>query len=153
MKWLITVDGYVCSSCWNTLFWRTDVLTKHGALQQWNFFGYAMIMYIEYCRHTSINSSVFIILVWCPCCRWLRLCPDVLRGYGCICVHPCSKVIGFFAISNDGVHFQCIELKFSCCMIKFYALIVKKYRECMLYRHACVNIPIYFVLKNALPKR
>ena len=31
------------------------------------------------------------------------------------CLHPCSKVIRiFFAMSNDGIYFQCVDLNFFC---------------------------------------
>ena len=41
-------------------------------------------------------------------------------------LHPCSKVIGiYFVMSNDGIHFQCIDLKLSCCMMRSFVFIVE----------------------------
>ena len=56
-------------------------------------------------------------------------------------IHPCSKVIGiFFGMSNDGIYFQCIDLKFFVLRDEVFCFYCGKYHECVLQRHACVNI-------------
>ena len=58
-------------------------------------------------------------------------------------IHPCSKVIGIiFAMSIDGIYFQCVDLKFFVLHDEVFCNYCGKYHECMLQRHACVNIQI-----------
>ena len=58
-------------------------------------------------------------------------------------VHPCSKVIGiYFAVSNDGIYFQSINLKIFLFVDEVFCIYCGKYRECMLQRHACVDIEV-----------
>ena len=48
-------------------------------------------------------------------------------------LHPCSKVIGiYFLVSNDGIYFQCIDLKFSMLHDEVCCIHCGKYHECML---------------------
>ena len=40
-------------------------------------------------------------------------------------LHPCSKVVGiYFVMSNDCNYFHCIDLNFSCCMMRSFAFIM-----------------------------
>ena len=56
---------------------------------------------------------------------------------------PCSKIIGFFAVSKDGILFQCINIK--CCMMRSFASIGENIYsgKCMIHRQAWENIHNY----------
>ena len=48
-------------------------------------------------------------------------------------VHPCSKVIGmYFVMSNEGIYFQCIDLKFFVLHYEVFCIYHGKYHECLL---------------------
>ena len=110
-----------------------EPLCRTGWWKKSIYFAYKM----NSCMH-FMHPSKIIQIGWghhVDFCVWKNRPLLLAKG-----VHPCSKVIGiYFLVSNDGIYFQCIDLKFFMMHDEVFCIHCGKYHECMYLRHACVN--------------
>ena len=136
-SWAVVAFAKFCS----------NMITSNWIRTKWNFHWIWIVMekllvklvpdaYMRHSDSTFETDRVFSNWIKYNCFWHARL-----RIFTEYTVHPFWKVIGiYFVVSNDGIYFQCIDLKYFMMMHdEVFCINCGKYHQCMLLRRACVK--------------